>query len=71
MNLEDDIYIFSGHGARTNVTDSVLEQPFGEVVFSVTGEQCTVDQLIWEVLEKGSRAITNTTLFCFMLDCCR
>ena len=48
------------------------DESFGEVLISVTGELCTVDEVIWVILESGKqRAVTEDTIFCVLLDMCR
>ena len=48
------------------------DEAFGEVLISTTGEECTVDEVIWVILECGTeRALTKDTLFCVILDMCR
>ena len=54
--------------------DSVYSQgeSFGEVLISITGELCTVDEVIWVILESGKqRAVTEETIFSVILDMCR
>ena len=49
-----------------------LDESFGEVLISTTGKLCTVDEVIWEILEYGDqRAVTEDTIFCVILDMCR
>ena len=48
------------------------DESFGEVLISITGKLCTVDEVIWEILEYGDqRAVTEDTIFCVILDMCR
>jgi len=48
------------------------EEAIGEVLLSVTGEACTVDELLWELLEAGKpRALNRVIAVCVMLDMCR
>ena len=48
------------------------DESFGEVLISTTGQLCTVDEVIWEILEGGDqRAVTEDTIFCVILDMCR
>ena len=48
------------------------DESFGEVLISTTGKLCTVDEVIWEILEGGEqKAITKDTIFCVILDMCR
>ena len=48
------------------------DESFGEVLISITGKPCTVDEVIWEILEYGDqRAVTEETIFCVIFDMCR
>ena len=48
------------------------DESFGEVLISITGKLCTVDEVIWEILEGGDqRAVTEDTIFCVIFDMCR
>ena len=48
------------------------EDAMGEVLLSVTGEACTVDELLWELLEGGKpRALKRVIAICVVLDMCR
>ena len=47
------------------------EEAIGEVLISVTGERCTVDDVIWEILEGGKAIIKKEALICVVLDMCR
>ena len=48
------------------------DESFGEVLISITGLPCTVDEVIWVILESGKqRAVTEDTIFCVILDMCR
>ena len=48
------------------------DESFGEVLISITGKPCSVDEVIWEILEGGDqRAVTEDTIFCVILDMCR
>ena len=50
----------------------VQDESFGEVLISTTGEECTVDEVIWVILEGGDESpVTQDTLFCVILDMCR
>ena len=53
--------------------DMRMCQPFGDVLVSVTGLRCTVEEVVWEVLERGScrAVIKDVTVFSFIMDCCR
>ena len=57
---------------EVNVHAQGQDESFGEVLISTTGQLCTVDEVIWEILEGGDqRAVTEDTIFCFILDMCR
>ena len=44
----------------------------GDVLLSVTGDPCTVDELLWQLLEGGKpRAISGVIAVCVVLDMCR
>ena len=48
------------------------DESFGEVLISITGKLCTVDEVIWVLLECGDqRAVTEDTVFCVIFDMCR
>lgn len=48
------------------------EDAIGEILLSVTGEACTVDELLWELLEGGKpRALNRVIAVCVVLDMCR
>ena len=76
----------SGHGQFQNfarigrplgagedgVTAYAQDEPIGEVLLSVSGERCTKDDVIWELLEGGTpRAVKKDVLVCLVFDMCR
>ena len=74
-------------GATEDTETFEQKESVGDVLISVTGQRCTVEevgrwrclvkmsgilQVIWELLEGGEpRAVTEETIFCLILDCCR
>ena len=58
-------------GESEGVAVFAQEEVIGEVLISVTGERCTVDDVIWEILEGGKAIIKKEALICVVLDMCR
>ena len=75
----------SGHGQFRNfaklgrplaesdgVTAYAQDEPIGDVLLSVSGEPCTKDEVIWEILEGGKpRALRKDGIVCLVFDMCR
>ena len=54
------------------MTTYAQDEPIGEVLLSVTGERCSKDDVIYEVLEFGQpRALRKDALLCMVFDMCR
>ena len=54
------------------VTAYAQDEPIGEVLLSVSGEGCTKEDVIWEILEGGTpRAVRKDVLVCLVFDMCR
>ena len=54
------------------VTTYAQDEPIGEVLLSVSGESCTKDEVIWELLEGGTpRAVRKDVIVCLVFDMCR
>ena len=54
------------------MTTYAQDEPIGEVLLSVTGERCTKDDVIYEILEFGQpRALRKDALLCMVFDMCR
>ena len=59
-------------GASGNVTAYAQDEPIGEVLLSVSGQRCTKDDVIWEILEGGKlRAVRKDVVVCLVFDMCR
>ena len=53
------------------MTTYAQDEPIGEVLLSVTGERCTKDDVIYEVLVGQPRALRKDALLCMVFDMCR
>ena len=61
-----------GGGEDDGVIAYAQDEPIGEVLLSVSGERCTKEDVIWEILEGGTpRAVRKDVLVCLVFDMCR